>query len=88
MTGLDYAALAMLLFTAILGLGVLIFLGGWPGRIAASRNHPYRSAVTIGGWATLLAGGVFYPLVLIWSYAGSTDAEVASSKDMDAEAQS
>lgn len=88
MTSLDYVALGMLLFMAILGICVLVFLGGWPGRVAAKRNHPYLSAVTIGGWVTLIAGGIFYPLVLIWAYAGSTDAEAALVKDMDVETSS
>ena len=73
MNGLDYAAIAILLFMVALGIVVVWFLGGWPGRAATARNHPYRTAVTIGGWVTLLAGGVFWPLVLIWAYAGSPD---------------
>ena len=76
MSGLDYAAIAILLFMLALAVTVLWFLGGWPGRAAAARNHPYRTAVTIGGWVTLLAGGVFWPLVLIWAYAGSPDNQV------------
>ncbi|MBE1282205.1 MAG: DUF3302 domain-containing protein [Rhodobacteraceae bacterium] len=79
MTALDYAAIGMLLFMAALGIGVFVFLGGWPGRVAAKRRHPYQSAVSIGGWVTLIAGGVLFPLVLIWAYAGSTDAEVAAA---------
>ena len=88
MTSLDYVALGMLLFMAILGICVFVFLGGWPGRVAAKHNHPYLSAVTIGGWVTLIAGGIFYPLVLIWAYAGSTDAEAGAIDDGNAEAVS
>ena len=88
MTSLDYVALGMLLFTAVLVVCVVVFLGRWPGLVAAKRNHPYQSAVTIGGWVTLIAGGIFYPLVLIWAYAGSTDAEAAPIDDMDVEAVS
>ena len=76
MSGLDYAAIAILVFMVALALVVFWFLGGWPGRAAAARNHPYRTAVTIGGWVTLVAGGVFWPLVLIWAYAGNRDTEV------------
>ena len=79
MTALDYIAIGMILFMAGLGIGVFVFLGGWPGRVAAKRQHPYRSAVSIGGWVSLIAGGVLFPLVLIWAYAGSTDAEVAAA---------
>ena len=80
MTALDYIAIGMLLFMAGLGIGVIVFLGGWPGRVAVKRRHPYRSAVSIGGWVTLIAGGVLFPLVLIWAYAGSTDADVTAAE--------
>lgn len=80
MTGLDIAALAILIFMVALGLVVFWFLGGWPGRVAAARNHPYRTAVTIGGWVTLVAGGVLWPLVLIWAYAGSPDSQIQTSQ--------
>ncbi|MBO9448797.1 DUF3302 domain-containing protein [Tropicibacter sp. R16_0] len=79
MTGLDYVAIGMLLFLASLAIGVFVFLGGWPGRVAAKRRHPYQSAVSIGGWLTLIAGGVLFPLVVMWAYAGSTDADVAAA---------
>jgi hypothetical protein len=81
MSGLDYAALFVLAFLGGLLVGVLLFLGSWPGRAAAKRRHPYQSAVTIGGWVSLFGGGIFYPLVLIWAYAGSTDAEIQKLED-------
>ena len=84
MTSLDYVAIGILVFMAVLVIAVVVFLGGWPGRVAAARHHPYRSAVSIGGWITLIAGGVFYPLVLIWAYAGSTDAEVEAAAEENA----
>ena len=85
MTGLDYAALGLLAFMVALGIGVFVFIGGWPGRVARSRKHPYRSAVTIGGWVTLIAGGIFFPLVLIWAYAGSPDAEMEQVQAVEVE---
>ncbi len=39
-----------------------------PGRIARKRGHPWPEAVTVGSWATLVFGFVFWPLVLIWAY--------------------
>lgn len=83
MSGLDYAALGVLVFLAAILLGVAVFVGGWPGRIARKRKHPYTSAVSVGGWVSLIAGGVFFPLVLIWAYAGSTDAEVLKTEAED-----
>ncbi|MGI9364806.1 MAG: DUF3302 domain-containing protein [Rhizobiaceae bacterium] len=79
MTGLDIAAIVMLLFMAVLGVIVIWFLGSWPGRAAASRNHPYQKSITVGGWVTLIAGGVFWPVVLIWAYAGHPDSQIEKS---------
>ena len=79
MTVLDYIAIGMLALMACLGIGVIVLIGGWPARVAAKRRHPYRTAVSIGGWVSLIAGGVLFPLVLIWAYAGSTDADVTAS---------
>lgn len=73
MTSLDYIALGLLVFLAVLFVAMFIVLAGWPGRVATKRGHPYRTAVLIGGYATLVFGGVFWPLVLIWAYAGSPD---------------
>jgi prepilin signal peptidase PulO-like enzyme (type II secretory pathway) len=47
---------------------IFIALGMMPGHIARKRGHPWAEAVAIGGWATLIFGFVFWPLVLIWAY--------------------
>ena len=49
-------------------IAVFLALGMMPGRIARRRGHPWAEAVTVGGWATLILGFVFWPLVLIWAY--------------------
>ena len=68
MTGMDYAAIIILVLTAVIVVGLLYFLASWPGRIAAERGHPHVEAVRIGGYATLVFGGIFWPLVLMWAY--------------------
>jgi len=68
MSGFDVAAIVTLLMLCVIGVGVIYFLASWPGRIAYDRGHPYATAVQIGGWATLLFGGIFWPLVLMWAY--------------------
>ena len=45
-----------------------VALGMAPGRIARKRGHPWAQAVAIGGWATLIFGFVFWPLILIWAF--------------------
>ena len=58
MTGLDYAAWFVLVFLAVLGIAVVLFIGSLPGRIAKKREHPYAEAISVGGWVTMLAGGI------------------------------
>jgi uncharacterized membrane protein len=68
MSGLDiFAWIVLLVFIATL-VAVFVALGMMPGRIARKRGHPWPEAVAVGGWATLIFGFVFWPLVLIWAY--------------------
>jgi amino acid transporter len=61
----SWIVLVVLIATAV---AVFVALGMMPGHIARKRNHPWAQAVTVGGWATLICGFVFWPLVLIWAY--------------------
>lgn len=49
-------------------VAIFVALGMLPGHIARQRKHPWAQAVAVGGWATLICGFVFWPLVLIWDY--------------------
>lgn len=69
MDGLDIAAFVVIALLAAMAIAGVFFLGGWPGRVAKRLNHPYREAISVGGWVTLVAGGVGWPFVLIWAYA-------------------
>lgn len=68
MTGLDIFALIVFLVLVITMVGTFVFLGLLPGMIAKRRNHPQVEAITVGSWVGLLAGGVLWPLILIWAY--------------------
>lgn len=81
MSGLDVFALFILLVLALTGLGAVVFLANWPGKVAQERSHRHWQAIQIGGWVTLIAGGVFWPLVLIWAY--MDDPEVVSTLEID-----
>lgn len=62
-----FAWIVLIVLIATL-VAVFVALGVLPGRIARRRGHPWADAVAIGGWATLICGFVFWPLVLIWAY--------------------
>ena len=68
MSGLDIFAWIVLLVLIASGVGLFVALGLIPGRIARRRGHPWAEAVSVGSWATLVFGFVFWPLVLIWAH--------------------
>jgi len=61
-------SLVVLLILVTSVIGAVVALAIWPGRIARARNHPYADAVSVAGWVGILAGGVFWPLALVWAY--------------------
>jgi uncharacterized BrkB/YihY/UPF0761 family membrane protein len=68
MNVIDIFAWIVLLVLVGTLVAVFVALGTMPGRIARKRGHPWPEAVTVGSWATLICGFVFWPLVLIWAY--------------------
>jgi uncharacterized BrkB/YihY/UPF0761 family membrane protein len=62
-----FAWIVLIVLVATL-VAIFVVLGMMPGRIAHRRGHPWAEAVTVGSWATLIFGFVFWPLVLIWAY--------------------
>ena len=68
MTFIDvFAWIVFALLVAIM-VAMFVALGMMPGRIARKRGHPWAEAITVGSWATLICGFIFWPLVLIWAY--------------------
>ena len=68
MSFIDVFAWIVLIVLIATGVAIVVALGVMPGRIARRRGHPWAEAVAIGGWATLIFGFVFWPLILIWAY--------------------
>lgn len=68
MSGIDIFALIVLIIIIGTILAAFVFLGLWPGKIARQRNHPQVEAITIGSWVALIAGGLLWPIILIWAY--------------------
>jgi len=68
MSLIDIFAWIVLLVLVATAVAVFVALGMMPGHIARKRGHPWPEAVTVGSWAKLICGFVFWPLVLIWAY--------------------
>ena len=65
---IDIFAWIVLLVVVATLVATFVVLGVMPGRIARRRGLPWARAVTVGSWATLVFGFVFWPLILIWAY--------------------
>ena len=68
MSSIDIFSWIVFVLVVAIIVAVFVALGMMPGRIARQRKHPWAEAVTVGSWATLICGFVFWPLVLIWAY--------------------
>lgn len=68
MSGIDIFAWIVLIVLIASTVFVVIFLAMLPGMIARGRDHPWKEAVTVGGWVTLFLGFALWPIVLIWAY--------------------
>lgn len=60
-----FVLIFMILF-ALLLLGLLVFLAGLPGRLAAARHHPQAEAVNLCGWLGLPTG-ILWVLAMVWA---------------------
>ena len=69
MDGFDIAALAILILIVVIFILAFCVLAMLPGRVALSRDHQFATAIRVGGWATLVFGGVFWPIMLVWDFA-------------------
>jgi uncharacterized membrane protein len=78
MSFIDIFAWIVLLVAVATVVAIIVALGMMPGRIARKRGHPWPEAVTVGSWATLVFGFVFWPLVLIWAYVDVPERREAS----------
>ena len=63
-------AFAFVIFAVILAAIVVavVSLGKLPGQLARKWGHPQAVAINVAGWVGLAAGGVLWPLALVWAF--------------------
>lgn len=66
--GFDLFAFVVMGVLFAIAVAVIVTLGGLPGKIAASRNHPYATAVAAAGWISLVTLGVLWPIAFVWAF--------------------
>lgn len=64
---LDYFALFLLLFVAVVLFYGIIAIHDIPYEIARARNHPQQDAIHVAGWISLFTLHLLWPFLWIWA---------------------
>lgn len=64
---LDYFALGMLIFVALVIFYGIIIIHDIPYEIAKERDHPHQDAIHVAGWVSLFTLHVLWPFLWIWA---------------------
>lgn len=64
---LDYFALGLLIFVALVIFYGIIVIHDIPYEIAKKRNHPHQDAIHVSGWVSLFTLHVLWPFLWIWA---------------------
>ncbi len=64
---LDYFALVMLIFVALVLFYGVIVIHDIPYEIAKERDHPHQDAIHVAGWVSLFTLHVLWPFLWIWA---------------------
>jgi hypothetical protein len=70
---LNYLALTILIFVALVLFYGIIAIHDIPARIAESRHHPHHDAIHAAGWVSLFTLHVLWPFLWIWAMAYQPD---------------
>ncbi|MEZ9070688.1 DUF3302 domain-containing protein [Vibrio splendidus] len=64
---LDYFALGLLIFVALVIFYGIIVIHDIPYEIAKERNHPHQDAIHVSGWVSLFTLHTIWPFLWIWA---------------------
>lgn len=64
---LDYVALFLLIFIALVMFYGIIAIHDIPYEISVKRNHPHQDVLHVAGWVSLFTLHVLWPLLWIWA---------------------
>jgi uncharacterized iron-regulated membrane protein len=80
--GPTYFAWFVLVLLAFVVVGLVVWIGSLPAKIASRRNHPQADAINALSWLGLLFGGVGWAIALVWAlYRPSRDNTSTTNDD-------
>ncbi len=64
---LEYVALFLLIFVALVMFYGIIAIHDIPYEISVKRNHPHQDVLHVAGWVSLFTLHVLWPFLWIWA---------------------
>ena len=64
---LEYVALGILIFVALVMFYGIIVIHDIPYEIAVRRNHPHQDVLHVAGWVSLFTLHILWPFLWIWA---------------------
>jgi len=64
---LEYVALVLLIFVALVLFYGIIVIHDIPYEIAVKRNHPHQDVLHVAGWVSLFTLHAIWPFLWIWA---------------------
>jgi hypothetical protein len=64
---LEYVALGLLIFVALVMFYGIIVIHDIPYEIAVKRNHPHQDVLHVAGWVSLFTLHALWPFLWIWA---------------------
>ena len=64
---LEYVALGLLIFVALVLFYGIIAIHDIPYEIAVKRNHPHQDVLHVAGWVSLFTLHAIWPFLWIWA---------------------
>ena len=64
---LEYVALFLLIFVALVFFYGIIVIHDIPYEIAVKRNHPHQDVLHVAGWVSLFTLHAIWPFLWIWA---------------------
>ncbi|MFH0260369.1 DUF3302 domain-containing protein [Vibrio mediterranei] len=64
---LDYFALGLLIFVALVLFYGIIVIHDIPYEMAKERDHPHQDAIHVAGWVSLFTLHTIWPFLWIWA---------------------
>ncbi len=64
----DIIAFIVLAACVVVAVGIVVVLGGLPGKIAARHGHPQAKAIAAAGWISLVTLFALWPVAFVWAF--------------------